>query len=65
MFIWFITYVFLCSLVGAAGSNQPIGFLGYTLLSFFISPIVGLIVLLIFKLYAKASSHQAKQSVEN
>ena len=65
MFIWFICYLFLCCLVGAAGSRQPIGFLGYTLLAFFISPIIGLIVLFIFKLYGEAASKKAKQATED
>lgn len=65
MFIWFICYVFLCCLVGAAGSKQPIGFLGYAILSFFISPIVGLIILFIFKLYGKALANEVKKVTED
>ena len=60
MFILFIIYVFLCSLVGAAGSKQPIGFMGYALLSFFTSPLVGLIVLLVFTLYGKAAETEVR-----
>lgn len=61
MFIWLICYISLCCLVGVAGSKQPIGFLGYALLSFFISPIIALMILLIFKLYGQVISNEVKQ----
>ncbi|WP_018694098.1 hypothetical protein [Algicola sagamiensis] len=59
--IYFVFYVLFCCAIGAAGKEQPLGFVGYALISFFLTPPVGLAVLLVMLLYTKAA---AKQQVE-
>ena len=61
MIVWFIAYIFLCMFVGLVGRNQPIGFLGYSILSFLLSPITGLVVLLLLSLYAQAAVKKAQR----
>jgi hypothetical protein len=42
-----ITYVVFCILVGVCGTQRRMGFTGTFLLSFFITPLVALIILLL------------------
>jgi hypothetical protein len=42
----FLVYVGLCFLVAAVGKHRPLKFWGYFFSSFFLTPIVGLLLLL-------------------
>jgi uncharacterized membrane protein YiaA len=41
-----ILYVFICYLVGLSGKNRKFGFYGYFFLSIFITPLLGIILVL-------------------
>ena len=41
-----IVYLFICYLVGLTGKNRKFGFYGYFFTSIFITPLVGLILVL-------------------
>ena len=56
---FFFLYIFLCLIVGAAGKSQPLGFAGYALLSFFLTPSIGLLILLGMLLYTRAARKAA------
>ncbi|MFT4929435.1 MAG: hypothetical protein ACI8WB_005568 [Phenylobacterium sp.] len=56
MLAFFLLYIFLCFIVGAAGKKQPLGFVGYFLISVFLTPSVGLIILLVMMLYTRAAA---------
>lgn len=45
----FILYILLCISVGLLGKQRAFGFWGFLILSLFISPIAGFIILLITK----------------
>ena len=66
MIIWFLVYILLCLIVGSAGSKQPIGFYGYTLLALFLSPFIALVILLVFSVYSKAAikKHIAENEIK-
>jgi hypothetical protein len=49
----FIFYILLCLLVGVLARKQPLGFFGYTIIAFFITPFGGFVLLLFMMLYTK------------
>lgn len=52
---YFLLYVLLCLLVGLAGKNQPFGFIGYAFMSFFLTPVVAVAILLVLTLHTRAA----------
>lgn len=60
LFIYFLAYLALCVLVGLMGRTLPLGFIGLFLISFFMSPAVG--VLLLVVMLAKALAGPGKSA---
>ncbi|MCK9395624.1 MAG: hypothetical protein M0Q44_08535 [Methylobacter sp.] len=50
-FFYFLIYLILCLTIGLVGKNQPLGFNGLFLLSFFLSPVVGIILLILLSAF--------------
>lgn len=48
-FIYIVTWVVFCTIVGAIGSDKKIGFTGAFFLSLILSPLIGLIITLFSK----------------
>jgi hypothetical protein len=46
MYLSIILYVALCALIGHLGRERKFGFLGYTLASLLLSPIIGFLLVL-------------------
>lgn len=49
-------YLLLCMVIGLAGRKQPLGFNGLFLLSFFLSPVVGIILLILLSTFTAEHS---------
>ncbi len=56
---YFLIYLALCIVIGLAGKRLPLGFNGLFLLSFFLSPLVGIILLILLSTIS-ANQPQAK-----
>lgn len=55
-FFYFLMYLLLCMVIGLAGRKQPLGFNGLFLLSFFLSPVVGIILLILLSTFTAEHS---------
>jgi len=58
-FFYFLIYLVLCAAIGFAGKKQPLGFNGLFLLSFFLSPVVGIILFILLSAF-RAEPSQSK-----
>lgn len=50
-FFYFLLYLILCMVIGLVGKKLPLGFNGLFLLSFFLSPIVGILLLILLSTF--------------
>lgn len=46
-FFYFLMYLLLCVIIGLIGKKLPLGFNGLFLLSLFLSPVVGIIIIIL------------------
>lgn len=54
MFAYIVFYLSLCCIVALMGRTQPIGFLGYLILSLLLSPLIGAAILIILAFHTRA-----------
>jgi hypothetical protein len=50
-----LLYVGFCALIALAGRRRPPGFIAFFLISIFLSPLAGLILLILMVAYARAN----------
>lgn len=55
-FFYFLIYLVLCAFIGLVGKKQPLGFNGLFLLSFFLSPVVGVLLLILLSAFTAERS---------
>jgi hypothetical protein len=60
--IFILLYLLLCVFVGFLGRKQPLGLVGYTLLAFFLTPFVALLVLLFLLFNTKLAIRDIENS---
>ena len=52
-FLQLLFYLLLCVIIGVAGKKLPIGFAGFFLISLFLTPPVGLLILILLQVFHK------------
>lgn len=52
-FLQLLVYLLLCVIIGFAGKKLPIGFGGFFLLALFLTPPVGLLLLILLQAFSK------------
>lgn len=64
MFAYIVFYLSLCAIVGLFGRAQPLGFLGYFILSLIFTPLVGALVLIILAFHTRAAIRKREKQAE-
>jgi hypothetical protein len=44
---YFLLYLVFCMAIGLVGRSMPLGFAGFFLISFFLTPLVGIVLLVV------------------
>lgn len=61
-FFYYLLYLTMCILIGAIGRKLPLGFVGFFILAFFFSPLIGIILLVVLAGRAKPKVQHADRA---
>jgi hypothetical protein len=62
---YFFVYLLMCALIGISGKKLPLGFSGFFILSFFLTPLVGIILLALLSMYSDSLKKEYSLKKEN
>lgn len=64
MLFYIVLYLTLCAIIGLFARHQPMGFLGYFLISIVLTPVGGAFILIILIIHTRAAMRKQQELAE-